>query len=169
MKFQEETAPEHSAKAEEDIRAEARLFGKSGKQLTKYRQQMNAIAGDLCVKNPSLLGNKGELLKSARAVLHDSGYVYVKGKSRSKVLNPIASIEDDHSKREKINTEERQHRMKVLKLKSKRNDVEVSLRALKRKQKRSDQYFEKKSVVPSEQIECEEVNDLTDSDSEHFL
>ena len=42
----------------EDIRKQASLFGKSGKDLTKYLEQMNAIADDLCFSNPALLRNR---------------------------------------------------------------------------------------------------------------
>ena len=70
------------------MRMQACLFGKTGKQLTKYQQKMNEIAGDICVEDPQLLMNKGRLIEVAREKLHESGYVYKKGKSRSKAINP---------------------------------------------------------------------------------
>ena len=93
------------------MREQACLFGKSGKQVTKYQQRLNDIAGDLCVKNPLLLCSKGKLLELAREQVHESGYVYAKGKSRSKIFNP--STERQPS-REKIDKQEREHRMQSI-------------------------------------------------------
>ena len=93
------------------MRQEACVFGKSGKQLSKYQQRLNEVAGDLCIKNPLLLRNTGKLLELARKEVHESGYVYAKGKSRSKVFNP--STERQPS-REKIDKQEREHRIQSI-------------------------------------------------------
>ena len=55
------------------------------------------------MKNPLLLRNTGKLLELAQKQVHESGYVYAMGKSRSKVFNP--STERQPS-REKINKQE---------------------------------------------------------------
>ena len=96
---------------EEEIRKQACLFGKSKKELTKYQQKMNEVAGDLCVKEPHLLSSKGKLIEIARTKLHESGYIYKKGKSRSKVINPPM---ENQSTREKVDKEEREHRISSL-------------------------------------------------------
>ena len=93
------------------MRQEACVFGKSGKQLSNYQQRLNEVAGDLCIKNPLLLRNTGKLLELARKEVHESGYVYAKGKSRSKVFNP--STERQPS-REKIDKQEREHRIQSI-------------------------------------------------------
>lgn len=90
---------------EETIRAKANLFGKFKKPLTKYQERMNEIAGDICLKDASMLADKGKLLEQARFKLHESGYVYSKGKSRSKVLNPEIR-KDERPKRERIDKKE---------------------------------------------------------------
>lgn len=97
--------------SEQQMREEACLFGKSGKSLTKYQQQLNNLPGELCLKDPLLLQNKGKLLQLAREKLHESGYVYAKGKSRSKVFHP--STEKQTSRR-KIDKEEREHRIQSI-------------------------------------------------------
>ena len=162
------------------MRMQVCLFGKTGKQLTKYQQKMNEVAGDICVKDPQLLMNKGRLIEVAREKLHESGYVYKKGKSRSKAINPPS--DNEPKCREKIDKIEREHRMsslteqikdiqkhiqvkekrikqangiqnfklcdqlseEVVSLKEKRREAEATLRILKSKQKKSDQYFARK-------------------------
>lgn len=54
--------------------------------LSAYHEKINNAAGDLCVRNPSLLSDKGERLLQARILVDQSGYQYKKGKSRSKVF-----------------------------------------------------------------------------------
>ena len=98
-------------KSEQEMRQEACLFGKTGKRLTKYQKCLNDIAGDLCVKNPLLLRSKGKLLELARAHVHESGYVYAKGKSRSKVFSPSTERQPC---REKIDKQEREHRIQSI-------------------------------------------------------
>ena len=66
------------------VRAKASLFGKSGKPFTKYQEKINEVAGDICVKDIAMLGDKGKLLELARVKLHETGYIYSKEKS---VLN----------------------------------------------------------------------------------
>ena len=99
---------------EEAVRAKARIFGKSGKEVTKYQARLNQVAGDLCVHNPALLAEKGKLLELAKDKLHESGYVYAKGKSRSRKFNPLDEVEE-RPKRKKIDQRERQHRIDTLK------------------------------------------------------
>ena len=98
---------------EETIRAKAALFGKSGKSLTKYQERMNEIAGDICLKDVSMLADKGKLLQQARLKLHESGYVYSKGKLRSKILNPEVT-KHDKPRRERIDKKEHKHRIESL-------------------------------------------------------
>ena len=52
--------------------------------LSAYNARINKAVGDLCVRNPSLLSDKGELLMQARIAVDQGGYQYKKGKSRSK-------------------------------------------------------------------------------------
>ena len=162
------------------MKQEACVFGKSGKRVSKYQQCLNDVAGDLCVKNPLLLRNTGKLLKLARKQVHVSGYVYAKGKSRSKVFNLSTERQPSH---EKIDKQEREHRIQsiteqigdikkhielkqkrveqaqtvqnfklcdqladeVSSLKAKRRELESALRSLQQKQKKSDQYYARKT------------------------
>lgn len=100
-------------KNEQEIRRAACIFGKSGKRLTKYQQQLNEVAGDLCVDNTLLLYDKEKLLELSREQVHKSGYVYVKGKSRSKVLT-TATTTEKHQTREKVDKQERGYRIESI-------------------------------------------------------
>ena len=98
---------------EEEVRAKARIFGRTGKKLTKYQERMNQMAGDICLNNSALLADKGKLYELAKDKVHDSGYVYAKGKSRSKKFCQV-NEEEERPKREKIDQQERQHRIESL-------------------------------------------------------
>ena len=98
---------------EAQVRDKARIFGRTGKKLTKYQERMNQMAGDICLNNPALLVDKGKLYELAKDKVHDSGYAYAKGKSRSKKFCQ-ANEEEERPKREKIDQQERQHRIESL-------------------------------------------------------
>ena len=62
------------------------------------------------MRNPSLLGRRGDLLDLARVEVQEKGYNYVKGKSRSK--RPMSPpTETPRRVRSKISAEVRQKRM----------------------------------------------------------
>ena len=66
---------------EESIKQKATFYEKSP---TEFQTFVNQASIDLCMKNPSLLlGSKGVLLQLARDKVHEDGYTYKKGKSRS--------------------------------------------------------------------------------------
>ena len=67
------------------------------------------MAGEICLNNPALLADRGKLLELAKDKLHDSGYMYAKGKSRSKKFHE--DDEEEKPKCEKIDQQERQHRI----------------------------------------------------------
>jgi len=60
-----------------------------------------------------LLAEKGKILEQTRLKLHDSGYVYSKGKSRSKVLNPNVT-QEKKPKQERIDIKERKCQIESL-------------------------------------------------------
>ena len=102
-----------SAEEENQIRKHSQLFLKREKPLSSYHTAMNKASAQLCMKDPSLLWNRGSLLEKSRKVVDDTGYVYKKGKSRSKYLNP--SLEATLiPKRRKVATEERQKRLEAV-------------------------------------------------------
>ena len=49
-------------------------------------RRINEAAENIALKNPSLLSSRQKLLEKAREAVDSSGYVYKKGKSRSKRL-----------------------------------------------------------------------------------
>jgi len=73
-----------SGPSSDRIREMAKIYRKES--LKPYEERINSAAGDICVADPSMLKNKGELLKLARKRVDESGYSYKKGKSRSSVF-----------------------------------------------------------------------------------
>lgn len=129
-----------SSNVDEEVRAKARIFGKSGKELTKYQARLNQAAGDLCVHNPALLAEKGKLLELAKDRLHESGYVYAKGKSRSRKFNPLDEMEE-RPKREKIDQREKQHRIDTLKEQLQDNNKHIGIKEKRIEQAQGLQNF----------------------------
>lgn len=77
--------------------------------LTKYKQQINKAAFELSIENPNLLCDRKALLTSARKRVHDSGYEYKKGKSRSFSLD-----QTNAHKRQKIDSSTRSKQLSDL-------------------------------------------------------
>lgn len=112
----------------------ARIFRKeSSHGLTRYQKSINEEAGVLVLKNPSLLCNRGELLELARVKVVDSGYTFVKGKSRAKRL---ASPDEESPKvsRVKISAEVRQKRVRALEEDVANLDQQLSFKEKRRQQ-----------------------------------
>ena len=71
------------------MRNKAKIYGRdSTRKLTDYQIQINAAATELAIENVNFLESRHLLLQTARDKVHQKGYVYKKGKSRSKVINP---------------------------------------------------------------------------------
>ena len=91
----------------------SRIFkkGNSG-TLTNYQQVINNAAYELCLENPSLINNKGELLNLSRVKVDEEGYVYNKKRSRSLAFG--ATKEESKEKKSKISAEIRHKRIQDL-------------------------------------------------------
>lgn len=114
---------------------------------------MNEIAGNICIKNVSLLADRGKLLEWARVKLHESGYIYSKGKSRSKKLNP-EMLKEDKPKLERINQQEGQYRVESLQDQVKDINKHITV-----KEKRIEYAQSTKNFKLCDQL-CEEVTKL---------
>ena len=76
--------------------------------MTEYQKRINNASYVLCQGDPGLLlGKKGDLLGLARAKVHEDGYVYKKGHTRSKKYRP-AQCDEPAVKRVKVCAAERQ-------------------------------------------------------------
>lgn len=73
-----------SGDAEQYIREKARFYRKHSKMMTEYQKKINQAAEELALANPSLLHDRKTLLEQSRVKVDTNGYVYKKGKSRSK-------------------------------------------------------------------------------------
>ena len=107
----------------------ARIFRKeTNHPLTKYQRRINEEAGALVLKNPSLLCNRGELLELARAKVVDSGYTFVKGKSRAKrMASPKVSRAEVRQKRVRALEEDIANLDQQLSFKEKRRQQSESI------------------------------------------
>lgn len=94
---------------EDEIRERAKIYKKE--PLKCYHQELNKVAGDICVNDPALLFQpRDKFMERARQVLHESGFQYVKKKSRSKQFGSESS-DEPAKKRTKISTEVRRQRI----------------------------------------------------------
>ena len=63
-----------SAVDEKNIREKAMVYKKQDKRpLTSFQIAVNKAAGDICVKDPSMMATRGNLLVLARQQVYDSG------------------------------------------------------------------------------------------------
>ena len=98
---------------EDEICERAKIYKKE--PLKRYHQELNKFAGDICVNDPTLLFQpQDKLMEWARQVLHESGFQYVKKKSRSKQFGSESS-DKPAKKRTKISTELRRQRISQIK------------------------------------------------------
>ena len=90
------------------------IYGRnSAAKLNDYQKQMNEVSKRLCMANPDLLTNRSLLIEKCRVELHNSGYSYKKGKSRSKAFE-TSSSDGATPKRQKISEELRTSRISEL-------------------------------------------------------
>ena len=100
--------------SQEYIAKASMIYGRySSVKLTKYQEHMNEMAKSLCMENPDLMISRALLIQKSREKLHDSGYSYKKGKSRSKAFE-TSSSEGGVPKRPKISEEMRTSRINEL-------------------------------------------------------
>ena len=81
---------------------------------TLYHIKVNEASQAICLHKPSMLRKRGELLVQAKQSVHGTGYVYWKGKSRSK---SYGSAVDDATRPKRVNTsgDKRISHMKTIK------------------------------------------------------
>ena len=131
------------------IMREARIYVKE--PLSDYRQQLNQLAGEICLRDPSLLTRKGELLKLAQKALNEKGYLYKKGRSRSKVFG---SDSDAALKRPKLSEDYRQRRLQQIQEEKKSVNTRISF-----KEKRVELASQEKNFKFCDQL-TEEIAEL---------
>jgi flagellar biosynthesis GTPase FlhF len=81
--------------------------------LTKYQLAINKAAYELCLDDPSLLHNRGELINIARKKIDDEGYCYKKKRSRSKAFGTGVETSKE-SKKIKSSAQFRHKRIQAL-------------------------------------------------------
>ena len=102
--------------------------------LSNFQKRVNDAAAEIALKEPKLVrkGNRGALLAKARQLVSEEGYMFKKGKSRSKVYGAVASESESPPKKHvKLSEEIRTQRIGEL-----REDIEGVDRHLSIKEKR---------------------------------
>ena len=90
-------------------REQAKIYKKES--ISKYQSAVNDAAASICTRNPAMLTKRGELLTLARKSVDEGGYVYGKGKSRSKAFGSVTDEAGPSApKRPKITQEIRDRR-----------------------------------------------------------
>ena len=96
----------------EEIKKAAIIYKKE--PLSMYHLRVNEASQEICLRQPSLLRNRGKLLVLAQEKVHETGYAYRKGKSRSKSYGSCVE-EATRAKRIKTTVGERTDRIKAIK------------------------------------------------------
>ena len=121
--------------SKEFIMVHSRIYGRKSNskmaKLTKYQESINNAAMELCLQNPNLLDDRKALLEASRKKLDDSGYVYKKGRSRSKLLSS-GDGESPVKKRAKINKDIRVSRIAELQDQIKDKSEQLQFKELRR-------------------------------------
>ena len=105
----------HVNELNEELIKKSSMIFQGEQKLTDYQKRINDAGYSLCQGNPTLLlGKKGDLLELARAKVHEDGYNYKKGHSRSKKHQSMVEGSEPAVKRAKVNAEERQRRLAEL-------------------------------------------------------
>lgn len=130
----------------EEIREKSHIFGKNNDKanLTPYQLRINKACEELCVQSPQLLLDKGERLKQARMKVHNDGYVYKKGHSRSQQYNDAAPSQP---KRVKICKDERDQR--ILNISEQMGDLD---RLIRIKERRIEEATTTRSFAAADQL-----------------
>ena len=81
--------------------------------LTEFQKRVNEAAIDMCMKKPRLMRElkRGDLLEMARKKVAEDGFLFKKGKSRSKVYGTEATSSERALKRPKLDEGMRQQRL----------------------------------------------------------
>lgn len=94
----------------ENIKEKAIIYRKQSKRpLTQYQCLVNTAAQKLCLRSPTMLTKRGDLLIAAQAAVKTNGYQFKKGFSRSK--NAASTSSSPPKKRRKLNQELRTKRI----------------------------------------------------------
>ena len=95
----------------DEVAEKSKIYGrKDESKLTPYQKVINKAAFELCLDNPKLMNDRGELLNLSRNKVDEEGYAYKKKRSRSKAFGG-GNLKQE-SKKIKLSSEFRQRRIK---------------------------------------------------------
>ena len=122
-----------------ELDEKSKIFNPTSRPVNKYEHAINEAAKELCAQDASLLTNRQLLLEKARKHVNDAGFVYAKGKSRSKVYG--SGDESDRKKRSYMTTEVRERRIASLTDQIKSHEETISLLQKQKQQYASNSKF----------------------------
>ena len=122
-----------------ELDEKSKIFNPTSRPVNKYEHAINEAAKELCAQDASLLTNRQLLLEKARKHVNDAGFVYAKGKSRSKVYG--SGDESDRKKRSYMTTEVRERRIASLTDQIKSHEETISLLQKQKQQCASNSKF----------------------------
>lgn len=130
----------------EEIQQKSHIFGrdKDNPKLTQYQERINKACEQLCIQEPQLLLSKGERLKRARAKIHEEGYVYKKGYSRSQQYSDATPSQP---KRARICKDERDRR--IMDISEQMGDLD---RLIRIKERRIEEATTTRSFAAADQL-----------------
>ena len=134
------------------IRKESQIYQlKADDKLYEYHKAINEACFAEAMKNPILLKNKLELQNLARQRLHDEGFQYKKGKSRSSaVSSPQSAVSG--TTRKNVTRELREKRLGQLREDLKEVDLQLNF-SIQQRNKCSNVHNYSKAVEVSQQID----------------
>ena len=123
------------------------IYRKREGELREYEKRVNSAAGELCLRDVSLLVKRGKLLQLARKKVADDGYVFKKGHSRSLVYG---ISREPTPKRPKYSHEMRDNRIEAIE-----EEIDDISRIMRFKEKRLTQAEAAKKYAICEQLTIE--------------
>ena len=130
-----------------ELDEKSKIFNPTSRPVNKYEHAINEAAKELCAQDASLLTNRQLLLEKARKHVNDAGFVYAKGKSRSKVYGSG----DESDRGSYMTTEVRERRIVSLTDQIKSDEETISLLQKQKQQYASNSKF----------LQAAEINSLT--------
>lgn len=134
------------------IELKSKIFGRSSKgTLTKYQESINRCACELCIEDPNLLNDRKTLLELSRKKLNESGYIYKKGKSRSKLLS--SDEKEVPPKRARVDKDVRLTRIAEIEEEIEDKDEQIKYKELRRDSAKNMHNYKECDTL-TDQISC---------------
>ena len=144
-------APDRDESTASYISQKALIYRSSGP--TRHQKAMNEASITLCSSNPDLLNDRQELITKCREYVHEQGFAYKKGKSRSRILSPSSEEEPVKCKRIKISASIRKSRIDELTDRIKDISNQVTFKEKRREQATNVHDYKQCDMLTEQMVE----------------